>query len=117
MTSSRHLLDFYGGVQDGLDNRQGLGERGSRTLAIVGQLTKMMTDQQEAFNNFLKETTKMEKAIQDKVTTIQEEVTSLRQDVASIKETQDEKSSGKRSCKRKLDTKLTVSIIAHLLLY
>ena len=112
MTSSRHSVEFYGGVLDSMDNRQGLSERGSRTNSMVGQLTKMMTDQQEAFNNFLKETAKTEKAIQDQVTKIQEEVTSLRQDVSSMKEAQ---ISGRRSTnlKKKLDTKLTVSKFAH----
>ena len=117
MTSSRQSLEFYGGVQDSLDNRQDSSERESHSFAVVGQLTKMMADQQEAFNNFLKETAKIEKAIQDKITKIQEEVTSLRQDVASMNETQDEKSNGKRLYKRKPDAKLTVSKFMHVLLY
>ena len=94
-----------------------MSERGSRGFAVVGHLTKMRADQQEAFNNFLKETAKLEKAIQDKITKIQEEVTYLRQDVASLKETQDEKSSEKRFYKRKPNTKLTVSKFAHMLLH
>ena len=61
MTSSRHSVEFYGGVLDSMDNRQGLSERGSRTNSMVGQLTKMMTDQQEAFNNFLKKQLKRKK--------------------------------------------------------
>ena len=67
MTSSCQS-EFYKGVQDSLDNRpdSSEGDRGSCSFAVVGQLMKMMADQQEAFNNFLKETAKMEKAIQDK---------------------------------------------------
>ena len=78
MTSNRHL-PFYGGGQgrfDNVDDWQGLNENES-PFAMMTQLTKMLTDQQTAFNKFLQETAQIEKTIQAKVTAIQEEVTTL----------------------------------------
>jgi len=111
MISNRHSLGFYGRAQSLYsNNRQGLGDNESAT-SMMDHLTQIMSDQQKMFSTFLKETTEFNKTIQEKVNTIQEEITSLWQDVATMKETQPEKSNGKRSSSRRLDTKLTVSII------